>query len=118
MPSWEYQVVNGVYNLGFYLGYLHGDQKIKKVGYNQGGILGSYLCSTWDMIGDSYLGSIWSTLRTTIWVQSRVQTVKCLGISHFIIVRETKTAKSLPSAKDLLSRGATGPALRCNAGQP
>ena len=35
------------------------------MGYNQGGILGSYWYSTWDMIGDSYLGSIWSTLRTT-----------------------------------------------------
>ena len=58
-------MVNGVFNLGFQLGYVHGDQKIKKVGYNQGGILGSYWYSTWDMIGDSYLGSIWSTLRTT-----------------------------------------------------
>ena len=58
-------MVNGVFNLGFQLGYVHGDQKINKVGYNQGGILGSYWYSTWDMIGDSYLGSIWSTLRTT-----------------------------------------------------
>ena len=60
------------------------------MGYNQGGILGSYWYSTWDMIGDSYLGSIWSTLRTTILVQLGVQTVKCLGISHFIIVTEIK----------------------------
>ena len=58
------------------------------MGYNQGGILGSNWYSTWDMIGDSYLGSIWSTLRTTIRVQSGVQTVKCLGIGHFIIVTE------------------------------
>ena len=55
-------MVIGVFNLGFQLGYLHGDQKITKVGYNQGGIMGSYWCSTWGMIWGSYLGSIWSTL--------------------------------------------------------
>ena len=50
-----------VFNLGNNQGYLHGDPKITKVGYNQGGILGSFWSTTGDTILDLYMGSIWST---------------------------------------------------------
>ena len=81
--------------------------------------MGSYWYSTWDMIGDSYLGSIWSTLRTTIWVQTGVQTVKCLGISHFIIVTEKPKKKCKVMAFGQGSAVTGGyrscPAMQCGA---
>ena len=50
-----------VYKLGINQGYLPGDQKIKNLGYNQGGILGSFWSTNWDTFWDTYLGLIWRT---------------------------------------------------------
>ena len=114
-------MIIGVFKLGNDQGYLSGDQTITNLGYNQGGILGSFWSTNWDTIWDSYLGSIWSTSWVSIWVQTGEQSVTCLGISQEVSLQHSHRkmpATSWPSARELLSRGATGPALRCNAGQP